>query len=69
MRKAHHRFAFIGSAYGMKLPARNLEIAGVEKRSDQIDPTGVTYQDYLVSQLLGEQMQMEGTAIGIDDKF
>ncbi len=61
--------AFVGAGDGMKFTVLDITFLRVEMRRDEADAVGVSTHDNLVGQLVGGDVQMKGTVIGIDNQL
>jgi len=59
----------VSAGYGMKLTVRDLALVIIEVRGHHTDTPGIANKYHFIRQLLGEQMQVEYTAITIDNKL
>lgn len=58
-------FAAIRACYGVKLSTLGLALARIKELGDGIDPTGISYDDYLTRELLRMEMEVENRAVGV----
>ena len=56
-------------ADGVELSGRYFKGLGVEKFGHHVDASGVAYEDYIVGELVGTEVEVEHRAVGVDDEF